>query len=72
MENLGRLLVGLGSGVIVIGLLLIFAERLHLPVGRLPGDISYRGKNFSIYFPLASCLIISLVLSLILWLLNRR
>jgi len=55
----------------VVGLLLLFAGKLNLPLGRLPGDIIYRGKNTVIYFPLATSLLISIVLSLLLWLINR-
>lgn len=60
-----------GGIVIVIGAALIFSARLHLPIGRLPGDIVYRGKNTTFYFPLATSILLSIVLSLIVWLLNR-
>jgi hypothetical protein len=48
------------------------AGRFHLPLGRLPGDIVYRGKNTTFYFPLATSIVLSIVISLILWLLNRK
>ncbi len=55
----------LGVAVWVLG-------RLHLPVGRLPGDIIWQGKNSTVYFPIVTCLLLSLIGSLILWILNRR
>ena len=69
---MGRTLVGLGLGVAALGLLLMFAEKPPLKLGRLPGDILIRGKQSVFYFPLATCVLISVVLSLVMWLLNRR
>lgn len=71
MAELGKLLLVVGGIVIVIGATLIFSAKLHLPIGRLPGDIVYRGKNTTFYFPLATSILLSIVLSLIVWLLNR-
>lgn len=71
MADLGKLLLMLGGVIILIGAVLLLAGRFNLPVGRLPGDITYRGKNTVVYFPLATSIIISIVLSLILWLVNR-
>jgi hypothetical protein len=71
MADLGKLLLVLGGGILLIGVVLLLAGRFNLPLGRLPGDITYRGKNTVVYFPLATSIIISIVLSLILWLLNR-
>jgi hypothetical protein len=71
MADLGKLLLVIGGIIAVVGLLLLFAGKLSLPMGRLPGDFTYRGKNTVVYFPLATCLLISIVLSLILWLVNR-
>ena len=71
MAGLGKLLLMLGGVIIVIGAVLMLAGRFNLPLGRLPGDITYRGKNTVIYFPLATSLIVSIVLSLIMWLINR-
>ena len=69
--ELGKLLLFLGAIIILIGAVLLLAGRLHLPLGRLPGDIIYRGKNTVFYFPIVTCIVISLVLSLIFWLLGR-
>jgi hypothetical protein len=64
--NLGRTLIVLGLLVTAIGVL------VSLGVRRLPGDIVIRGKHSVFYFPLVTCLLISAVLSLVLWLMNRR
>ena len=72
MSQIGRTLILLGLGIAVLGLLLTFSDRLPFRLGRLPGDITIRGKNSTFYFPLATCLILSAVLTLIAWLFNRR
>lgn len=71
MADLGKLLLILGGVIVLIGGVLLLAGRFNLPLGRLPGDITYRGKNTVVYFPLATSIIVSIVLSLILWLINR-
>lgn len=71
MHELGKALIGLGLLLALIGACLLLAGRMGLPLGRLPGDIAYKGKHVSIYFPLATCILISIVLSLILYLLSR-
>jgi hypothetical protein len=68
---LGRLLIIGGLLLIVAGVLVTLLGRLPLRLGRLPGDIYIQGKNSSFYFPLATCLLISVVLSLVMWLLRR-
>jgi len=70
---MGRLLVGAGVLLALIGALLLLADRFPgLRLGRLPGDISVERGNFRFYFPLATSIVLSIVLSLILWLINRR
>jgi Protein of unknown function (DUF2905) len=71
MTELGKLLLMLGGIIFVVGLVLLLAGRLNLPLGRLPGDFAYRGKHTSFYFPLGTSLLLSIILSLILWLFNR-
>ena len=71
MSDLGKLLVVFGAVLLAAGVLLTFAGRLNLPLGRLPGDIVYRGKNTVFYFPLATSLLVSIVLSLILYVVGR-
>ena len=71
MSNLGRMLVGVGALLVVIGGLVILLERFGLPLGRLPGDIAYRGKRVSFFFPLSTSILISLLLTLIAYLASR-
>lgn len=70
--GLGRILIIAGAVLIVVGALISLLARLPLPIGRLPGDLVFRGKNWVFYFPLGTCLAVSLVLTLLLWLLARR
>lgn len=71
MIELGKLLIFFGIILVAAGLLLFFLGRTHLPLGRLPGDIVYRGKNTTVYFPLATSIVVSLVLSVLLYLVGR-
>ena len=71
MTDLGKFLLVLGGVIVIAGAVLLLAGCLHLPLGRLPGDFIYRGKSTTFYFPLTTCILISLVLSLILWLVGR-
>ncbi|MFZ0318483.1 MAG: DUF2905 family protein [Candidatus Sulfotelmatobacter sp.] len=71
MAELGKLLVLCGIALIAAGLLLILLGQIHLPIGRLPGNFLYRGKNTMLYFPLATSLLLSVVLSLMLYLISR-
>lgn len=71
MNELGKPLLGIGLLLAVLGVLILLASRFGLPLGRLPGDISYKGKNFSFYLPLGTCILISVVLSAMLYLLSR-
>ena len=70
--NLGRTLIILGLIVIALGVVISLGERLPIRLGRLPGDIVLRGKHSTFYFPIVTSLLVSAVLSLILWLFNRR
>ncbi len=71
MGDLGKLLVLLGGIVVIVGLALILIGRTNLPIGRLPGDIIYRGKNTTFYFPLATSIVVSVVLSILLYVIGR-
>ncbi|HLM82186.1 MAG TPA: DUF2905 domain-containing protein [Terriglobales bacterium] len=71
MVELGRLLVMLGIALVVIGGSVMLLGRTGLPLGRLPGDVLYRGKNTTFYFPLASSILLSVVLSIVLFLIGR-
>jgi len=70
--NLGRLLIYAGVALIGLGAVVLLLNRLNLPFGRLPGDLVWRGKSTTIYFPWVTCLLISILGTLIFWLLNRR
>jgi DUF2905 family protein len=71
MGDLGRVLVFVGGLLLVIGLIFIFAGKVNVPMGRLPGDIVYRGKNTTFYFPLMTSILLSVILSLVLYFANR-
>jgi DUF2905 family protein len=67
----GRLLIYAGAALMLVGLIVIAAGKIGLPIGRLPGDVVWRGKNTTFYFPLVTCLLLSLVLSIVAWLFRR-
>ncbi len=71
VSEIGKALIGLGLLVALIGAALLVAGRMGLPLGRLPGDFAYKGKNFSFYFPLGTCILISVVLSAIFYVISR-
>ena len=71
MNEFGRALIGLGVLLILVGAVFLFAARMGLPLGRLPGDFAYRGRDFSIYFPLGTSIMISIVLTALLWLVSK-
>jgi Protein of unknown function (DUF2905) len=71
MAEMGRILVALGVALVVIGGIIMLLGRTGVPLGRLPGDFLYRGKNTTFYFPLASSIVISIVLSVVLFLIGR-
>jgi hypothetical protein len=71
VTDFGKLLLVLGVIIAVAGLTLILLGRTNLPLGRLPGDMIYRGKNTTFYFPLATSIILSIVLSVLLYVIGR-
>jgi hypothetical protein len=71
MHELGKALVGLGLLIVLIGVLLLAVARIGLPLGRLPGDFAFRGKNVSVYFPLGTSILLSVALSVLLYLISR-
>lgn len=71
MADLGRLLIFLGGILFVVGLALLLLGRTNIPIGRLPGDILYRGKHTTFYFPLMTSIVLSVVLSLILYFIGK-
>jgi hypothetical protein len=71
MADLGKLLILLGGALLVVGLVILLLGRTSLPIGRLPGDFLYRGKNTTFYFPLGTSILLSVVLTLVLWAISR-
>lgn len=72
MNELGKVLVAMGAFIVLLGVVLLLAGKFNLPLGRLPGDIAWRSKsgNTSVYFPVVTCIVISLILSLIFWVIS--
>ncbi len=71
MNDLGRLLIMLGALLLVTGGLVLLLSKTGLPFGRLPGDFSFRGRGVQVFFPLGSSIVLSVVLSLLFYLLSR-
>ena len=71
MNEFGKALRGLGILLALIGAVLMLAGRFGLPLGRLPGDFAWRGKNVSFYFPLGTSILISIVLSILFYLFSH-
>ena len=68
---MGRTLVFAGLLLVVVGLVIMALGRFGIPLGRLPGDLSYRGRSFSVFAPLGTSLLLSILLSLILYAVTR-
>ncbi|MCU1296399.1 MAG: hypothetical protein JWO91_677 [Acidobacteriaceae bacterium] len=71
MHDLGKLLIVFGGILILAGVIFVLLGRTNIPLGRLPGDILYRGKHTTVYFPLATSILLSVVLSLVLYVIGR-
>ena len=69
---LARLLITSGVVLILLGVAVVFIGKFNLPLGRLPGDVIWRGRNSTFYFPVVTCLLLSVLGSLLLWFMNRR
>jgi hypothetical protein len=70
LSELGKLLLIIGIGLAVVGGFLMAGARLPFRLGRLPGDISYQGRNSSFYFPIVTCIVLSLGITLLMWIIN--
>ncbi len=70
--NLGRLLIVAGLILVGLGVVIAALNRLNLPVGRLPGDVLWRGKHTTVYFPWVTCLVLSLLATFLMWIMSRR
>jgi Protein of unknown function (DUF2905) len=71
MADIGKMMIAVGAMITIAGIVLLVLGRTNLPLGRLPGDFYYRGKNTTVYFPLATSLVISVVLSILLYVFSR-
>ena len=71
VRELGRTLLLLGGFLVLTGALLYFGGKLPLRIGKLPGDIFHRGEHTTFYFPIVTCLLLSLAVSLLLWLISH-
>jgi len=71
MNNLAKLLIIFGIISLLIGLFLLFIKKLPFNLGKLPGDIIIKKENFTFYFPLATSIIISIILSIIFWIISK-
>ena len=71
LRELGRVLLFLGGLLVLLGALLYFGGRLPFRLGRLPGDIVHRGEHTTFYFPIVTCIVLSLGLSFLFWLISR-
>jgi hypothetical protein len=71
MQDLGKLLIVFGGILIAAGVIFVLLGRTNVPLGRLPGDILYRGKHTTVYFPLATSILVSVVLSVVLYVIGR-
>jgi len=71
MQNIAKLIIFVGAVLIGIGLLVLLLQRLGIHVGRLPGDIVWRKGNTTIYIPIATSILLSLLLTLLLWIFRR-
>lgn len=70
-RELGRVLLFFGAFLVLLGALLYFGGKLPFRLGRLPGDIVHRGEHTTFYFPIVTCLLLSVALSLLFWLFSH-
>jgi hypothetical protein len=73
MENfggIGKILIIIGGIIIILGIITLIAGKIPF-IGKLPGDFSWKGKNWAVYFPLGTSILISIILSLIIWLIRK-
>jgi Protein of unknown function (DUF2905) len=71
LRELGRMLLTLGGLLVLIGAFFFFGGKLPFRLGRLPGDIVHEGEHTTFYFPMVTCLVLSVGLSLVFWLISR-
>ena len=69
-RDLGKFIIVAGLVLVAAGLLLLFGAKLPFRLGRLPGDIAVQGRHGSFYFPIVTCILVSLALTLVMWIVN--
>ncbi len=67
LSDLGKIVLGIGIALVVVGALLVFGLRLPLRLGQLPGDIVYQGRHGIFYFPITTCIVLSQAVTLLMW-----
>lgn len=70
ISDLGKILLVIGIALAAAGTLLLFGVKLPIRLGRLPGDIASQGPHGSFYFPITTCIVLSLALTLLMWIIN--
>jgi len=70
LREIGKTLLVIGAVLVGVGVLLLFGARLPYRIGRLPGDIVIQGRNGSFYFPIVTCILVSVLFTLLMWILN--
>lgn len=71
MSDLGRMLIGFGLLLVTIGVIVLIFSRWNVPLGRLPGDFSWKGRGWAVSFPLTSSLLISVLLTVLFWIISH-
>lgn len=71
LRELGRVFLALGALLVLVGAFFYVGGKLPFKLGRLPGDIAYQGKNTTFYFPIVTCVVLSVAFSFVLWLISR-
>jgi hypothetical protein len=71
MNDLGKALVGIGLVIALLGVGLMLAGRVGLPLGRLPGDFAFKGRHVSVYFPIGTSILLSILLTALFYLISR-
>lgn len=71
MADLGKSMIIIGIVIVIIGVILLFSDRLPFNLGRLPGDMTIKKENFTFYFPLSTSILISIALSLLLYFFSK-
>jgi hypothetical protein len=71
MGDFGKVLILLGGVLLVVGIVFVLLGRGGLPIGKLPGDVVYRGKNTTVYFPIVTSIVLSVVVSIVLYVIGK-